>query len=179
MGWHFLLQGIFPTQGSNLHLVHCQAGSFTLSPVYLGSPVCNVILCKLFKFFVSFQAFRTLLISEAFKKSTFSNAVLFLGGPGRGGVQTLPWWLMKGSCSSKTTVFTNDISCNYKGIFIQNLTLALQPFMAYYSERLQERGVFFYIYLIIPRDVWYHSLAWPHLFLNKPQETASALSSKK
>ena len=32
VGFHFLLQGIFPTQGSNphlLHLLHWQAGSFT------------------------------------------------------------------------------------------------------------------------------------------------------
>ena len=28
---HFLLQGIFPTQGSNLHLLHWQAGSLPLS----------------------------------------------------------------------------------------------------------------------------------------------------
>ena len=26
-GLHFLLQGIFPTQGSNLYLLHCQAGA--------------------------------------------------------------------------------------------------------------------------------------------------------
>ena len=38
MGCHALLQGIFPTQGSNLrllHLLHWQAGSLPLSP--LGS----------------------------------------------------------------------------------------------------------------------------------------------
>ena len=40
VGYHFLLQGIFPTQGSNprlLHLLHWQAGSLPLS--HLGSPV--------------------------------------------------------------------------------------------------------------------------------------------
>ena len=34
-GGHFLLQGIFPTQGSNLrllHLQHCQTGSLPLAP---------------------------------------------------------------------------------------------------------------------------------------------------
>ena len=36
VGCHFLLQGIFPTQGSNLHLLHCQADSLPLS--HLGSP---------------------------------------------------------------------------------------------------------------------------------------------
>ena len=33
---HFLLQGIFPTQGSNLRLLHWQVGYLPLS--YLGSP---------------------------------------------------------------------------------------------------------------------------------------------
>ena len=36
VGCHFLLQGIFPTQGSNLHLLHWQAGSLPLS--HQGSP---------------------------------------------------------------------------------------------------------------------------------------------
>ena len=36
MGCHFLLQGVFPTQGSNLHLLHWQADSFTTEP--LGEP---------------------------------------------------------------------------------------------------------------------------------------------
>ena len=35
-GCHFLLQGIFPTQGSNSHLLYWQAGSLPLS--HLGSP---------------------------------------------------------------------------------------------------------------------------------------------
>ena len=35
-GCHFLLQGIFPTQGSNSHLLHWQADSLLLS--HLGSP---------------------------------------------------------------------------------------------------------------------------------------------
>ena len=36
VGCHFLLQGIFLTQGSNLHLLHWQAYSLLLS--HLGSP---------------------------------------------------------------------------------------------------------------------------------------------
>ena len=36
MGHHFLLQGIFLTQGSNLHLLHWQADSLPLS--HQGSP---------------------------------------------------------------------------------------------------------------------------------------------
>ena len=36
MGCHFLFQGLFPTQGLNLRLLHWQADSIPLSP--LGSP---------------------------------------------------------------------------------------------------------------------------------------------
>ena len=36
VGCHFLLQGLFPTQGSNLSLHHCLADSLPLS--HLGSP---------------------------------------------------------------------------------------------------------------------------------------------
>ena len=36
VGFHLLLQGIFPTQGSNLHLLHWQADSLPLS--HQGSP---------------------------------------------------------------------------------------------------------------------------------------------
>ena len=36
MGCHFLLQGMFPTQGSNIRLLHWQADSLALS--HLGSP---------------------------------------------------------------------------------------------------------------------------------------------
>ena len=32
VGFHFLLQGIFPTQGSNLYLLHLQAVSLQLAP---------------------------------------------------------------------------------------------------------------------------------------------------
>ena len=37
VGCHFLLQRVFPTQGSNLHLWHWQAGSSPLS--HQGSPL--------------------------------------------------------------------------------------------------------------------------------------------
>ena len=36
VGCHFLLQGIFPTQGSNPHLLHWQVDSLSLN--HLGSP---------------------------------------------------------------------------------------------------------------------------------------------
>ena len=45
VGCHALLQGIFPTQGSNphlLHLLHCQAGSLPLAPP--GKPLIRLLL---------------------------------------------------------------------------------------------------------------------------------------
>ena len=43
VGCHFLLQGIFPTQGSNLSLLHQQAGSLTLHPRYTLVLMCSKI----------------------------------------------------------------------------------------------------------------------------------------
>ena len=40
VGCHFLLQGIFPTQGSNLHLLQWQADALPLS--HLGSPYFSI-----------------------------------------------------------------------------------------------------------------------------------------
>ena len=42
VGCHFLLQGTFPTQGSNLHLLHWQADSLSLS--YQESPIFSVVM---------------------------------------------------------------------------------------------------------------------------------------
>ena len=39
MGCHALLQGIFPTQGLNPHLLHWQAGSLPLA--LPGKPTCK------------------------------------------------------------------------------------------------------------------------------------------
>ena len=44
MAWHFLLQGIFPTQGSNPRLLHLQADS--LSQSHPGSPLCGKCCAK-------------------------------------------------------------------------------------------------------------------------------------
>ena len=44
VGCHFLLQGIFPTQGSNPRLLHWQAGSLSL--VHQGSPRSKVFESK-------------------------------------------------------------------------------------------------------------------------------------
>ena len=38
---HFFLQGIFLTQGSNPHFLHCQADSLPLS--HLGSLIYNIV----------------------------------------------------------------------------------------------------------------------------------------
>ena len=46
VGCHFLLQGVFPTQGSNLHLLHWQVGS--LSVTHQGSPKTIYLLSILF-----------------------------------------------------------------------------------------------------------------------------------
>ena len=45
VGCHLLLQGIFPTQGSNLCLLHCRR---TLYPGHLGGPGCGTEVHKLF-----------------------------------------------------------------------------------------------------------------------------------
>ena len=44
VGCHVLLQGIFPSQGSNLHLLHWQA--YSLPPRHLGSPSGILFNCK-------------------------------------------------------------------------------------------------------------------------------------
>ena len=47
VGCHFLLQGIFPTQGLNpglLCLLHWQAGSLRLAPP--GKPILNMLLTR-------------------------------------------------------------------------------------------------------------------------------------
>ena len=44
VGFHFLLQGIFPTQGSNSGLLHCRKILYHLS--YLGNPKVSVADCK-------------------------------------------------------------------------------------------------------------------------------------
>ena len=59
VGCHFLLQGIFPTQGLNpglLHLLHCRADSLPLT--HPGSPIFNITL------FYSFPPIQSLLISD-------------------------------------------------------------------------------------------------------------------
>ena len=45
MGWHALLQGIFPTQGWNLcilHFLHWQVGSLPLTPPYFVNSIVGI-----------------------------------------------------------------------------------------------------------------------------------------
>ena len=49
MDCHSLLQGLFPTQGSNLHLLHWQVASLPLS--HLGRPVAGYIAACYFESF--------------------------------------------------------------------------------------------------------------------------------
>ena len=51
VGCHFLLQEIFPTQGSNLHLLHWQVNSLSLS--HLGSPT-NIIYHSIYLYLLNF-----------------------------------------------------------------------------------------------------------------------------
>jgi len=53
VGCHFLLQGIFPTLGSNLGLLHCRQTLYRLSHHRIVAYVCNLpsicpekVLCK-------------------------------------------------------------------------------------------------------------------------------------
>ena len=55
VGHHFLLQGIFPIQGSNLRVLHWQAGSLPLS--HLGSSFGLVVTVK----YVPFDSFLVVL----------------------------------------------------------------------------------------------------------------------
>ena len=49
MGCHFLLQGVFPTQDSNLHLLHWQVNSLPLMPcgISLGTIYIHICVCWL------------------------------------------------------------------------------------------------------------------------------------
>ena len=49
----FLLQGIFLSQGSNLHLLHCQVGSLPLS--HQGSPLENLAITLILQIMINLQ----------------------------------------------------------------------------------------------------------------------------
>ena len=59
MGCHFLLQGIFPTQGENPCLLHWQVDSFTTEPPEISGAEFNV---------------RHAILSEWFSSATFCPA---------------------------------------------------------------------------------------------------------
>ena len=62
---HFLLQGIFSTQGSNLHLLHWQAGSLLLSH--------HIHICALFKSTASSHTVDALLYTRKLEKKRLNN----------------------------------------------------------------------------------------------------------
>ena len=62
VGCHFLLQGIFMTQGSNPCLLHWQADSLPLH--HLGSPLCNILEIKIPSQFASLQLFFLILLKR-------------------------------------------------------------------------------------------------------------------
>ena len=57
---HFFLQGIFPTQGSNPHLLHWQVGSLPLS--HQGSPKVVIIHCEVTFIYIKFEHWPTSLL---------------------------------------------------------------------------------------------------------------------
>ena len=72
VGCHFLFQGIFLTQGSNPHLLHCQVDSFLLS--HQGSPL--IYLFSSVQLLSCVQLFATPWIVPC-------QAPLFMGFPGK------------------------------------------------------------------------------------------------
>ena len=81
---HFLLRGIFPTQGSNMRLPHWQADSFPLS--HQGAPfICEFLNLSLFCFF-SLKPLKVILylipininVSPSLLLISFKNEVAFL-----------------------------------------------------------------------------------------------------
>ena len=52
---HFLFQGIFPIQGSNLHLLHCQVDSLPLSHwgIFTKSKICTAIHTLLIRLLIT------------------------------------------------------------------------------------------------------------------------------
>ena len=62
MGCHFTLQGIFPTQGSNLHLLHWQADSLPLS--HLGSPFLQHSLINFQKIKSQIKPYKCFLLAQ-------------------------------------------------------------------------------------------------------------------
>ena len=62
VGCHFLLQGIFTTQGSNPCLLHWQAGSLPAAPP--GKPLYNILEIKMPSQFASLQLFFLILLKR-------------------------------------------------------------------------------------------------------------------
>ena len=63
VGCHFLLQGIFPTQGSNLDLLHCRQTLYCLS--HQGSPSANLIFFWTYEMVISEKCLNPVLVSSS------------------------------------------------------------------------------------------------------------------
>ena len=109
VGCCFLLQGIFPTQGSNPHHQHWQADSLPLS--HQGSPVCT---------YSSMQFYHILDLSAAAAKSLQScptlcdpidSSLLGTSVPGILQARTLEWVAMSFSNAWKWKVKGKSLSC--------------------------------------------------------------------
>ena len=91
--FHFLLQGIFPTQGSNMHLLHWQAVSLLLS--HLGTPRLGTVEVKT----SSDQAYSLFCLSFLFswkgKKRKKNSYLFFLF---HGNIILLPFWFPVSFC---------------------------------------------------------------------------------
>ena len=62
VGWHFLLQGIFQTQGSNPHLLHWRWILYSLS--HGGSPTSHATMGNYLNFLdLSFFAYEMVIVS--------------------------------------------------------------------------------------------------------------------
>ena len=77
MGSLSLLQGIFPTQGSNWGLLHCRQILYQLS--YQGSPVMDIICTKSFVGYLTYDTLFTLRINAG--RQTLSPFIGKVAGP--------------------------------------------------------------------------------------------------
>ena len=73
VGCHFFFQGIFPIQGSNLHLLHCQAYSLPLS--HLGSMIIFYFILNFKIFFVMKKLHQTSLNHSLAKGNKYLTSI--------------------------------------------------------------------------------------------------------
>ena len=125
MGCHAFLQGIFPTQGSNqhiLHLLHRQAGSLSLAPpgkpIYMCVCVCVCVCVCIYKklrmicllnIFLQFCLYSPIFLTERFTfptKWSKSKLIFFSFGRMLTEYKEYIYYLLPSSCSFVETVVT-------------------------------------------------------------------------